>query len=238
MSKSIQERRIVFAIGGGGFSPVLDQYALNLTGKAKPKVCFLPTASGDADPYIENFHRSFGALNAQCSHLSLTRYNQSDPNAHLLEQDMIYVGGGNAFQMLLVWRAHGIDKTLARAWEQGIVLTGLSAGSLCWFSGSTTDSWGTPYRVFNDGLGLLPMSHCPHYDSEAERRPLYEQSIADGCLPPGIAIDDHCGVLFRGTQLVESVCSVPGKQAYRILEVEGTAQRSPVSTRYLGGSKS
>jgi dipeptidase E len=233
MSDSSSQPRFIFPIGGGGFSHLLDQYALDLTQKARPKVCFLPTASGDAEGYIENFYASFGALEAECSHLSLTRYNQADPVAHLLSQDMIYVGGGNAFQMLLVWRAHGLDKALLKAWERGTVLTGLSAGSLCWFSGATTDSWGLPLRVFNDGLGLLPQSHSPHYDTEPERREIYEKSIAQGDLPDGVAIDDHCGVLFKGTTLIESVCSVAGKVAYRVTREGGAAKTRAIPTRLL-----
>jgi len=233
MTNTSQDPRTIFAIGGGGFSHLLDQYTLELTGKAKPKVCFLPTASGDADLYIENFHRSFGALGAECTHIKLTQYNQSDPVAHLLEQDVIYVGGGNAVQMFLNWRANGIDIALRKAWEKGTVLTGLSAGSLCWFSGSTTDSWGNPLRVFNEGLGLLPGSHSPHYDSEPERQEIYERSIADGVLPPGVAIEDHCGVLFRGTELVEAVCAMDGKSAYLVTCEAGRAIRRSLPTRLL-----
>lgn len=238
MSETPPEHQTIFAMGGGGFSMepdnlALDQYILALTGKERPKVCFLPTASGDAEGYIERFHAAMGTLGTEHSHLSLTRYNQPEPHEHLLDQDVIYVGGGNSFQMLLVWRAHGIDKTLRQAWEQGTILCGLSAGSLCWFSGSITDSWGRPLRVLSDGLGFLPESHCPHYDGEPERRKIYEESIANGTLPPGIAVEDSCGVLYRGTQLVESVCSVPGKSAYRVTADGEKAKLTPIPTRKL-----
>jgi len=211
----------------------LDQYILTLTGKERPKVCFLATASGDAEEYIERFHASLETLGTEHSHVSLTRYNQSDPDGHLLDQDVIYVGGGNSFQMLLVWRAHGIEETLRQAWEKGVILCGVSAGALCWFSGSITDSWGHPLQVLKDGLGFLPESHCPHYDGERERQKIYEESIADGELPAGIAVEDSCGVLYRGTQLVESVCSVPGKTAYRVTADGGKAKRTPIPTRTL-----
>jgi peptidase E len=225
-------------MGGGGFSmepdnPALDRYTLALSGKKRPKVCFLPTASGDAEEYIERFHVALPVLGAETSHLSLTRYNQSDPHGHLLDQDVIYIGGGNSFQMLLVWRAHGLDKTLRQAWEKGIILCGLSAGSLCWFSGSITDSWGHPLQVFNDGLGFLPESHCPHYDGSPERQKIYEASIANGDLPPGIAVDDSCGVLYRGTAFVESVCSVSGKRAHWVSPENGQARLDPIPTRLL-----
>jgi dipeptidase E len=238
MSDTPQEHRTIFAMGGGGFSMepdnlALDQYILAQTGKERPKVCFVPTASGDSEEYIERFHAALETLETEHSHLSLTRYNQQAPHEHLLDQDVIYVGGGNSFQMLLVWRAHGIDKTFRQAWEKGIILCGISAGSLCWFSGSITDSWGHPLRVLNDGLGFLPESHCPHYDGEPERQNIYEESIANGELPPGIAVEDSCGVLYRGTQLVEAVCSVPGKTAYRVTADGGKAKLTPIPTRTL-----
>ncbi len=238
MSDDEADRRTLFAMGGGGFSMepdnlALDRYVLALTEKGRPKVCFLPTASGDAEEYIERFHSALESLGTEHSHLSLTRYNQPDPDGHLLDQDVIYVGGGNSFQMLLVWRAHGIDKTLRQAWEKGIILCGVSAGSLCWFSGSITDSWGHPLQVLNDGLGLLPESHCPHYDGEPERQNIYEESVAIGELPPGIAVEDSCGVLYRGTQLVESVCSVPNKHAFRVTQVGGKVRRTTIPTRML-----
>ena len=233
MNKTPSDRRTVVAIGGGGFSPLIDAYSLSFTGKSQPKVCFLPTASGDAEGYIENFYAHFNALTPHTSHLSLTRYNQPKLHQHLLEQDLIYVGGGNSFQMLLVWRVHDVDKTLKKAWEQGCVLTGLSAGSICWFNGSITDSWGHPYQLLDDGLGLLPGSHCPHYDAEPERPAIYENFIAQGTLPAGIAIDDHCAVRYQGTDRAEIVCAQPGHQAYAITQIGGQPKRTALAARLL-----
>ena len=238
MPDETRDPRTVFAMGGGGFSMepdnlALDRYILAQVAREKPKVCFLGTASGDAQELIDRFHDALGPLGADTSHLSLLRYNQPNPHEHLLQQDVIYVGGGNSFQMLLVWRGHGIDKTLRRAWEQGTVLCGLSAGSLCWFEGSVSDSWGRPLRVLDDGLGFLPGSHCPHYDGAADRAALYHQSIASGALPAGIAIDDSCGVLYRGTQRVESVASVSGKRSYEISAEDGEVRIVPIATRLL-----
>ena len=210
----------------------LDQYILALTGKERPKVCFLPTASGDAEEYIERFHVSLETLGTEHSHVSLTRYNQPDPHQHLPGAGRIYVGGGNSFQMLLVASPRH-RKDASSGLGEGIILCGLSAGSLCWFSGSITDSWGHPLQVLNDGLGFLPGSHCPHYDGEPERQKIYEESIANGTLPHGIAVEDSCGVLYRGTQLVESVCSVPGKSAYRVTADGGKAKLTPIPTRIL-----
>ena len=233
MKTTPSDPRTIVAVGGGGFSPLIDAYSLSFTGKSQPKVCFLPTASGDAEGYIENFYEHFGSLTPHTSHLSLTRYNQPKLHQHLLDQDLIYVGGGNSFQMLLVWRAHEVDKTLKKAWEQGCVMTGLSAGSICWFHGAITDSWGHPYQLLDDGLGLLPGSHCPHYDAEPDRPAIYENLIAQGSLPAGIAIDDHCAVRYQGTERCDIVCSAAGHQAYAITGNQGAAHRTPLAARLL-----
>lgn len=141
---SVDSRQIV-AFDGGGFSmesgnPLLDDYVLGLTGAACPRVCFLPTASGDADHYIVRFYRAFGGGAAEPSHIPLFRREQGpeDIREHLLSQDLIYVGGGSVVSLLGVWRAHGIDEILREAWETGVVLCGLSAGSLCWFAEAIT----------------------------------------------------------------------------------------------------
>jgi dipeptidase E len=229
------ERHIV-AMGGGGFlmepSPLLDDYALALAGTAEPAVCFLATASGDAAADIEAFHRAFPPGRARATHLSLFRRDERDPREHLLHQDVIYVAGGNTVNLLAVWRAHGIDAALREAWDAGVVLCGMSAGALCWFEAGVTDSYGR-LRALHDGLGLLPGSHCPHYDGEAERRPTYRRAVAEG-LPAGIAADDGCALHFAGTELVESVSSRPGARAYRVEpEAEGVVE-TPISARYLG----
>jgi dipeptidase E len=168
----------IVAFGGGGFSmeagnALLDEYVLGLTGAERPKVCFLPSASGDADHYIVRFYRAFSTARCEPSHVSLFRRDKgaglgSDVAAHLLAQDLIYVGGGSVVSLLGVWAAHGLDDVLRRCWELGIVLCGLSAGSLCWFGEAVTAFHGPPQRV--TGLGLLPYSNCVHYDGEPARR--------------------------------------------------------------------
>jgi len=180
--------RHIVAMGGGGFSfgsewRGLDDYAVELTGASRPKVCFLPTASGDADSYVVRFYDAFPASRHRASHLALFTRTVTDLRGVLLDQDLIYVGGGNTANMLSVWRLHGVDALLREAWEAGIVLCGLSAGSLCWFEGGTTDSFGPELAALNDGLGLLSGSHSPHYDGEAQRRPTYHRLVADGVLP-------------------------------------------------------
>src|SRR5687768_17947502 len=204
----------IVAFGGGGFSmeagnPLLDDYVLSLTGVERPKVCFLPTASGDADHYIVRFYQAFSAERCIPSHVTLFRRDRGAPDLReqLLAQDLIYVGGGSVISLLGVWRAHGVDRILREAWEAGVVLCGLSAGSLCWFEAGVTDSFGGDLVPLRDGLGLLAGSHCPHY-SDPARRPAYHRAVAQG-LPAGVAADDGCALLYEGTDLADVVASRP-----------------------------
>ena len=232
----------IVAMGGGGFSmepdnPLLDDHVLSLAragrGRDRPRVCFLPTASGDADGYVARFYAAF-ARRSEASHLALFNRSVHDLETFLLEQDVIYVGGGNTANMLAVWRLHGVDALLRRAWLGGTVLTGLSAGSLCWFEGGTTDSFGG-LAALRDGLGLLPGSHSPHYDGEPGRRPAYHGYVADGSLPGGYAADDGAALVFRGPTLHEVIASRPAARGYQVRrEGDGTVTETALETRYLG----
>src|SRR3984885_8774838 len=213
----------IVALGGGGFSmerdsSLLDDYVLSLTDAQRPRVCFLPTASGDADHYVVRFYRRFAA-SCETSHVSLFRRDQGtggvedDLASHLLSQDLIYVGGGNVVSMLGAWRAHGLDDVLRRAWRKGIVLCGPSAGSLCWFDEALSAFHGAPRPV--RGLGLLPYSNCVHYDAEPARRAEYHRFVADG-MRPGYAAEDGVALHFRGTLLERAVSSRPNAHAYRV----------------------
>jgi dipeptidase E len=208
----------IVAMGGGGFSTgedeALDDHILELTGAERPRVCFLPTASGDSDSYIVRFYDAFGGDRARASHLPLFARHHEDVRALLLNQDVIYVGGGNTANMLAVWRLHGVDAALRDAWEAGVVLCGLSAGSLCWFEGGVTDSFGS-LRDLRDGLGLLPGTHCPHYSSESGRRSTYLLLVTEG-LPGGLAADDGVALRFAGTELAEVVSARDDAHAYRV----------------------
>jgi dipeptidase E len=234
------ERQIV-AIGGGGFSSGdsdwrrTDNYVLELTGTTSPRVCFLPTASGDADSYVVRFYDAFPATRCRPSHLALFRRTITDIQSFLLDQDMIYVGGGNTANMLAVWRIHGVDAVLREAWKRGIVLCGLSAGALCWFEGGTTDSFGPELAPLNDGLGLLAGSYCPHYDAEAQRRPAYHRYIAEGRLPSGIAADNGVGVRLAGSEIAEIVSSHPGRSAFRVERQRDAVIETPLPVRVLPG---
>ena len=235
--------RIIVAMGGGGFSmepdnPLLDDFVLDLAravrGRERPRVCFLATASGDTPGYIADFYAAF-ARRSEATHLSLFDRTVDDIERHLLDQDVVYVGGGNTENMLAVWRVHGVDRALRRAWEAGVVLAGVSAGSLCWFESGTTDSFGAGLAPLSAGLGFLPGSHAPHYDGEATRRPHYQRLIAEGALPTGYAADDGAALVFRGTKLAEVVVSRPGSRAFLVeRDPTGVAIETELPSRYLG----
>ena len=224
-------------MGGGGFSmeetPLLDDFILQLARKRRPKICFIPTASGDSPGYIEKFHAAFTPKRAIASHLPLFIRDQTDLASFLLSQDVLYVGGGNTANMLAIWRVHGVDKILRRAWKNGVILCGLSAGMICWFQACVTDSFG-PLALLDDGLRLLPGSACPHYDGEAQRRPTYHALIRAGKLPAGYAADDGAALHFAGRKLIEVVTSRPGASAYRVERIGRRLVETRLEARYLG----
>jgi peptidase E len=161
--------------------------------------------------------------------------NVSDPEDFLLSQDIIFVGGGSVANMLAVWRVHGIDQILRKAWHAGIVLAGSSAGGICWFEGGTTDSFGAKLRAYTDGLGMLAGSFCPHYHSEAERRPLFHRLVADGELPGGLACDDGVGAHYIDDMLDGMLADHPDGRAYRVEpDGDGGAEETPLPVRFLG----
>ncbi|MEV4421271.1 peptidase E [Patulibacter sp. NPDC049589] len=233
----------IVALGGGGFSmepknPLMDDYVLELSGAERPRICFLPTASGDADHYVVRFYRRFGAGRSEPSHVSLFRRDTSagsvegNLESHLLSQDVIYVGGGSLKSLLGAWRAHGLDRTLRRAWKKGVVLCGLSAGSLCWFQDSVTAFHGPSERV--KGLGLLPYSNCVHYDGEPERRAAYREMVGGG-LRAGYGVEDGAALSFVGTELSEVVTSRPDATAYDVaVGAHGQVHERRLQARYLG----
>jgi peptidase E len=230
----------IIAFGGGGFSmeagnPLLDEYVLAATGVEHPKVCFVPTASGDADHYVVRFYRAFSAARCEPSHVSLFRRDRGggidcDVASHLLQQDLIYVGGGSVISLLGVWRAHGLDEVLRECWQRGIVLCGLSAGSLCWFEEAVTAFHGAPQRV--EGLGLLPFSNCVHYDGEPSRRDGYHRFLGEGMVP-GYAAGDGAALHFRGRRLAEVVSSRPRGQAYWVEKIDDEVSEMAIGVRHL-----
>jgi peptidase E len=230
----------IFAMGGGGFTmepenPALDDYVRSLAPAREPRICLLPTAGGDSEDQIRRFHAAFGDQLCEPTHVSLFRLGSRPVplREHLLAQDAIYVGGGSMVNLLALWRAHGVDAILREAWQAGIVLAGLSAGSMCWFEYGVTKSVGRP--ALTGGLGFLPGSNSVHYDGEPERRPLYLDAVARGATPAGWGVDDGAGLLFRGTRLAEVVASRPGARAYRVHAVAGEAVEEEIEPRLLKG---
>jgi peptidase E len=229
----VAERHIV-ALGGGSFQweedRALDDYVLSLSGQERPRVLFVGTASGDSAEYVAAFHHAYPPERAQARHLPLFKREPIDLRELVLAQDVVYVGGGNTANMLAVWRLHGLDTILREAWEAGVVLTGISAGALCWFEGGTTDSFGG-VAALRDGLGLLSGSLSPHYDSEPLRRPTYQRLVATGELASGLAADDGVGLHFAGATLKEAVSARPDAGAYRVERDGDGARETPLPVR-------
>jgi dipeptidase E len=214
-------------------NPLLDEHALVLTGAECPKVCFLPTASGDADHYIVRFYRAFAAGRCQPSHVSLFRRDggAADLAGHLMTQDLVYVGGGSLISLIGTWTAHGIDLMLRAAWENGVVMAGLSAGSLCWFDQAMTAFHGQSKRV--KGLGLLPFSNAVHYEDKPERRAAFLTAIADG-MPAGYGTGDGAALHFVGTELSRVVTSRPNARAYHVAPDGADVTETELATHFLG----
>jgi peptidase E len=210
----IRERHVV-AFGGFTGEPTLRAYVLALTDNARPKVRFLGTATGD-DPWAtERFYEQWPAALCEPAHVPL--FGVPDrPHERLLEADVIVVSGGNTANLLAVLRAQGLDKTLRDAWERGVVLTGWSAGAICWFESGVTDSFRAELDPIDGCLGFLGGSMCPHYDGEELRRPVYTRLVREGTLAPGLAADDAVGLHFAGTELAATVSAAAGSTAYRV----------------------
>jgi dipeptidase E len=235
----LAERRI-FAMGGGGFTmepgnPLLDDLVLSLTSAKQPRVLFLPTASGDTTAQINAFHARFADRLCVPEHLSLFRLNDARRPLReiVLEQDVIYVGGGSMRNLLAIWRAHALDELLVAAWRSGTVLAGLSAGAMCWFEAGVTRSSGAPEPLA--GLGLLEGSLTVHADGEPERLPVWLAAVRDGVIPGGWALDDGVGLLFAGLNMQRAVSSRPGAGAQRVDQVTGELVRTRLEPELLGG---
>jgi peptidase E len=225
-------------MGGGGFTtepenPALDEFILGLAPARDPRVCLLPTAGGDSEAQIQRFYETFGDRQCEPTHVSLFRLG-SNPvplHEHLLEQDIIYVGGGSMVNLLAIWHAQGLDAILREAWQRGTVLAGLSAGSMCWFDCGVTTSRGHPSVA--RGLGFLPGSNSVHYDSDPERRPVFLEAIRSGAIPGGWGADDGAALLFYGARLAEVVASRPHARAYHVARTAEGVIEDPVEPRQL-----
>jgi dipeptidase E len=234
----------ILAIGGGGFlmedapSPV-DRFIAQLTGREKPKVCFIATPSGDSVETIEKFYATYEALGCAPAHLAFFRkpfraaLPLSDFAGPLLDQDAIFVGGGNTKSALAVWREWGLDRVLADAWRCGVLLSGMSAGALCWFDEGLTDSyWGAGLKPLQC-LGLLPGGCCVHYNGEPARRVRLHEEVTRGVSGPRVAIDDGAAVLYSDREIHEVVSWRPGTTAYQVAAEHGKVVERAYAVRSI-----
>jgi dipeptidase E len=221
-------RRIVACGGRELFYPQLIDYVFSLARRPRVRVAFLGTASGDSPDYLLTFYQQVAGRDCEPTHLELYHRTVDDIDAFLGEQDVVIVGGGNTANMLAIWRVHGVDRALRAAYEAGTVLTGWSAGCICWFEGGTTDSFTPELGALRDGLGYLNGSASPHYDSEERRPMVYAREIAAG-LPGGIALDDGVAARYDDERLVEVVS---GRDGGRAFQVDGSGEH-PLPVRLL-----
>jgi dipeptidase E len=226
----------IVALGGGGFwlgeSSLLDDYLLEVAEAPRPRVCFLGTASGDAESYVRRFYQEFGKRDCRPSHFPLFGTAPGPAREHLLAQDLIYVGGGMTANMLLLWRFHGIDTVLREAWEQGVVLAGPSAGALCWFEDGLTASLGDDLQPLGDGLGLLPGTFCAHYRDDEQRTAAFRALVESG-FPGGIGAGNEVAVRFAGSDVVEVVSARPDGGAWRVTRGPGGVTETAFQARAL-----
>jgi peptidase E len=220
------------------FGPLV-HHAVELSGASgrRPRVCHLGTAGGDQRWFQAEMDDAGRAAGFDLTHLSLFMMpSVEDVEGHLLEQDVVWVNGGSVANLLAVWRVHGLDQIFRRVWEAGVVLSGVSAGSICWYAGGTTDSFGPELRPITNALGFLPYGNGVHYDNEERRRPLVHRLVADGTLPVTHCSDDGVGLVYRGTELVEAVSEMPGKGAYVVTRDGDRAVEERIEPRLLPGA--
>jgi peptidase E len=213
----------------------LIHHALALSGKQRPCICHVNTAGGDNPIWLAAVYAAGAGESVDVFHLQLFPMpNVDDIRAHLCSMDVIWVGGGSVANLLALWRLHGVDEAMREAWENGTVLGGVSAGSICWHSGGTTDSFGPDLRLVDNALGFLPYGNGVHYDSEERRRPLVQRLVGEGALPLTYCTDDGTGLHYVGTELAEAVTQAEGKQAWRVeRDDSGAVTEAALPTRLL-----
>ncbi len=224
----------IIALGGGGFSmddPRLDQYILDQIPGSGRRVCFLPQATAESRDYVTRFYDAFVSYGTQPSWVSL--FGLVDPGWRtlLLEQDVIYVGGGNTRSMLALWREWGVDQVLKKACQQGAILAGISAGAICWFEQGVTDSMGE--LAVLPGLGFLEDGCCPHYDGEENRRPATQRMVEQGDMDSALALDDFAAAHFVDGKLQTIVASRQGAGAYHIHWQDSRVMEEKLDTQLL-----
>ena len=211
----------ILALGGHDFdrragNDAICDLIVGLAESPRPKVCLLPTASGDPHEQIARFRRAFAERDCVPHVISLFRLGENpvDLREELLSQDVIYAGGGSMLNLIAVWRAHGLDEIMRECWREGVLIVGQSAGAMCWFAGGITSSSGEP--TVASGFGLLPGSICVHYLTEPVRRRRFLRAITAGDLEPGLGLEDQTGALFEGTELTETVTAREGAAVWGV----------------------
>ncbi len=224
-------------VTGGGANDAMMKFFMSLTGKDNPRVCLIPTASADRDSGIARWFERADGLGFQpfVQRMFISSYRQDyEFESFLLSMDAIWVSGGNTLNMIAIWKAQGIDKILKKAWDQGIVLGGGSAGSICWFEQGNTDSRPVQLTAM-EALGFLKGSHCPHYFAEGPRRDSYIEMIQDGRLKDGYALDNNVGCLFEGQELKKVVASRAGSRGFYVSKVNGKIVEKELEAEVLKG---
>jgi peptidase E len=234
----VSSRPRILVLGGHDFDRRVGNDAIcdlivELADSPRPKVCLLPTASGDPDDQIARFRRAFSDRDCVPDVISLFRLGENpvDLREELLGQDVIYAGGGSLVNLIAIWRAHGIDEILRECWGQGILICGQSAGAMCWFQGGITSSQGEP--AVADGLGLLRGSACVHYLTEPVRRRRFLRAITAGELEPGLGLEDQTGALFEDTRLTETISARDGAAVWEVTAQNGGAREVELRSRRL-----
>lgn len=223
--------QVIVPMGGGGNCDGAARFLTGLTGRERPRMLYIGTASAENPREALGMHDRFGGL-AQVSRLEFFPWPPEDLRSTILDQDLIFVGGGNSANMLAIWRLHGVVELLREALDAGVVLSGSSAGGLVWFESGVTDSFG-PQLERTDYLGFLAGSFCPHWNDEPQRRPRYHELLKEGALPAGYAADAKVGMHFVNGELQEVVACDEGTGAYRLDLRDGEVVEEPIEARVL-----
>jgi dipeptidase E len=247
--RRVNTRRRILALGGHDFDRRIGNDAIcdlivELAASPRPRICLLPTASGDSEDQIARFRRTFAERDCVPQAISLFRLaeNPVDLREELLNQDVIYAGGGSMLNLVAIWRAHGLDDVLRECWREGILICGQSAGAMIWFQGGITSSQGEP--AVAAGLGLLPGSACVHYLTQPVRRRRFLRAIAAGELEPGLGLEDQTGALFEDAELVETISAREGAEVWKarrngagVVETEFHSRRLEDSRRPINDTR-
>jgi cyanophycinase-like exopeptidase len=214
--------------------------ALAKTGKTRPRVCLVLTASGDDNGYYAMLYEAFNAAGCDVTELKLFPQPSANPEERLTSSDFVWVGGGSVANLLELWRLHHVDVGMRAAWEGGVILGGVSAGSICWHTGGTTDSYGPVLRPVTNALGFLPYANGVHYDSEAQRRPLLRELVGNGSLSSiAFATDDHAGIWYENETPVsvvsDDLAKWPTAQAYQVAMVSGVVRETVLPVGLING---